>query len=80
MKTTDSLETVINIVTEQSKNHFDQIVDVNEMRFGSLRQINISGQSFQVLNSAQHLLANRLRVPYSYLSRCPEELQADNLN
>jgi hypothetical protein len=25
-------------------------------------------------------LANRLKVPYSYLSRCPEDLQADNLN
>jgi hypothetical protein len=26
------------------------------------------------------LLSNRLRVPYSYLSRCPAELQAKNLN
>jgi hypothetical protein len=33
-----------------------------------------------VLPSAQRLLANRLRVPFSYLNRCPIELQAENLN
>ena len=80
MKTTTTLENVINIVNEKSANHFDQIVAVDDMRFDSLRQIDISGQTFRVLTSAQRLLANRLRVPYSYLSRCPEDLQADNLN
>jgi hypothetical protein len=80
MKTTETLENVINIVTEKSANHFDQLVAVEEMRFSSLREIDISGQSFRVLTSAQRLLANRLRVPYSYLFRCPEELQANNLN
>ena len=29
---------------------------------------------------AQRLIANRLRIPQSYLSRCPEDLQAENLN
>jgi hypothetical protein len=33
-----------------------------------------------VAPTAQRLLSNRLRVPYSYLSRCPAELQARNLN
>jgi hypothetical protein len=80
MKTTETLENVINIVTEKSANHFDQLVAVEEMKFSSLRQIDIVGQSFKVLTNAQRLLANRLRVPYSYLFRCPEELQADNLN
>jgi hypothetical protein len=37
-------------------------------------------QTGEVAPSAQRLLSNRLRVPYSYLSRCPEELQARNLN
>jgi hypothetical protein len=80
MKTTETLENVINIVNEKSANHYDQAVSVNEMRFSSLRQMDIAGQSFRVLNSAQRLLANRLKVPYSYLSRCPEDLQAENLN
>jgi hypothetical protein len=80
MRTTETLENVINIVNEKSANHYDQAVAVNDMRFSSLKQIDISGQSFKVLTSAQLLLANRLRVPYSYLSRCPEDLQAENLN
>ena len=29
---------------------------------------------------AQRLLANRLRVPFTYLDRCPADLQAENLN
>ena len=33
-----------------------------------------------MLPSAQRLFANRLRVPHSYLVRCPAELQAENLN
>ncbi len=40
----------------------------------------VSGKQVEVAPSAQHLLSNRLRVPYSYLSRCPENLQARNLN
>jgi hypothetical protein len=40
----------------------------------------ISGKEVEVLPSAQRLFANRLRVPHSYLVRCPAELQAENLN
>jgi len=40
----------------------------------------ISGKEVEVLPSAQRLFANRLRIPHSYLIRCPEELQAENLN
>jgi hypothetical protein len=46
----------------------------------SLERIDIAGQYFGVLPSAQRLLANRLRIPHSYLNRCPVELQAENLN
>ena len=40
----------------------------------------ISGKELEILPSAQRLFANRLRIPHSYLIRCPEELQAENLN
>lgn len=80
MRTTTTLENVINRVHEQSANHFDDIVPVNDMSFDSLKRMNIAGQSFGVLPSAQRLLANRLRVPFTYLNRCPQELQAENLN
>jgi len=80
MRTITTLENVISRVHEQSDNHYDNIVAVRDMRFDSLKRMTIAGQSFGVLPSAQRLLANRLRVPFSYLVRCPQELQAENLN
>ena len=80
MRQTATLETVIEQVHQQSANHYDDIVPVSDMRFDSLERMDIAGQSFEVLPSAGKLLANRLRCPYSYLTRCPEDLQAENLN
>ncbi|MDP2644527.1 MAG: DUF932 domain-containing protein [Desulfobacterales bacterium] len=80
MRTNTTLENVINRVHEQSSNNYDETVAVHDMRFDSLERMDIAGQSFGVLPSAQRLLANRLRVPFSYLVRCPWELQAENLN
>jgi len=78
--TTATLENVINLVHQQSINYFDETIPVQDMEFDSLSEMWVSGKPVAVLPSAQHLLSNRLRVPYSYLSRCPAELQARNLN
>ena len=80
MKATATLETVIDRVHQMSVNQYDEIVPVKDMEFDSLNQMWISGRRVEILPSAQRLLSNRLRVPFSYLSRCPEKLQADNLN
>ncbi|MFH1982969.1 MAG: DUF932 domain-containing protein [Pseudomonadota bacterium] len=80
MKTTRTLESAITLVHNASANHYDDTVAIRDMRFSSLEQMTIAGQSFAVQPSAQRLLANRLRVPYSYLDRCPEDLQQANLN
>jgi hypothetical protein len=74
------LENAICKVHELSASNYDETVAVRDMRFDSFKQIDIDGRSFGVLPSAQRLLANRLRVPFSYLDRCPQELQAENLN
>jgi hypothetical protein len=50
------------------------------MEFDSLSEMWVSGKPVAVLPSAQRLFANRLRVPHAYLSRCPVQLQRDNLN
>jgi hypothetical protein len=60
--------------------HYDETVPVQDMEFESLSQMRVSGKTIEVLPSAQRLLANRLRVPYTYLERCPTDLQAQNLN
>ena len=75
-----TLETVINEVHQQSANHFDEVVSLQDMEFDSLTQMWVAGKRMEVAPGAQRLLANRLKVPYSYLSRCPAELQARNLN
>ena len=80
MKTLTTLENAITRVHEASARHYDEVVAIADMDFVNLKQMTIAGQPFEVLPSAQRLLANRLRVPWSYLDRCPEELQASNLN
>jgi hypothetical protein len=80
MNGTTSLENVIESVHRQSAHYFDETIPLQEMEFDSLTRMWVSGKQVEVAPSAQRLLSNRLRVPYSYLSRCPEDLQACNLN
>lgn len=80
MTKTATLETVINEVNQKSANHFDEVISLQDMEFDSLEQVWIANKPIEVAPTAQRLLSNRLRVPYSYLSRCPAELQARNLN
>lgn len=80
MRKIDTFESVIGKVHEMSANHFDETIPVTDMLFHSLNRMWISGKEVEVLPSAQRLFANRLRVPHSYLLRCPSELQAENLN
>jgi hypothetical protein len=80
MREKTTLENAIGKVHEISENNYDEIVPVRDMSFESLKQIDIADRSFGVLPSAQRLLANRLRLPFTYLNRCPIELQRENLN
>ena len=80
MRNIDRFESIIGKVNEVSANYFDETIPVTDMLFHSLNRMWISGKEVEVLPSAQRLFANRLRIPHSYLARCPEELQAENLN
>ena len=80
MRTINTFESVISKVHQMSENYFDETIPVTDMMFHSIDRMWISGKEVEVLPSAQRLFANRLRVPHSYLVRCPAELQAENLN
>ena len=80
MRTINTFESVIGRVHEMAANYYDETIPVMDMEFDSLERMWIAGKQVGVLPSAQRLLSNRLRVPYSYLSRCPADLQAENLN
>jgi len=80
MRATDTFENVIGKVHRMSQDHYDESISIRDMEFDSFNNLTIAGDGFEVLPSAQRLIANRLRIPQSYLSRCPEDLQSDNLN
>ena len=80
MKATTTLGNLIEQVETMSSGNFDETVSLSEIEFGSLNEMWIGGVGVEVLPQAQRLLANRLRTPFSYLDRCPAELQAENLN
>ena len=80
MKESTTLESVIEKVHQVSANHHDLSACIEDMGFDSLKRMWIAGQQVEILPSAQRLFANRLRIPYSYLHRCPSWLQAESLN
>jgi hypothetical protein len=80
MKATTTFGNLIEHVETMSAGNFDETVSLSEIEFNSLYEMFIVGVGVEILPQAQRLLANRLRVPFSYLERCPAELQAKNLN
>jgi hypothetical protein len=80
MRATTTLENLIDQVESESRGNFDKSISLDEMEFASLEEMWIENVGVEVLPHAQKLLSNRLRVPFTYLKRCPSELQAANLN
>jgi len=80
MRTINTFESVIDKVHEMSASYYDETIPVTDMMFHSIDRMWISGKDVEVLPSAQRLFCNRLRLPHSYLVRCPAALQAENLN
>jgi hypothetical protein len=59
---------------------YDEFVPVRDISFpNGLSTISIAGERRPLLENAQRQIANRLGIPFPYLGRCPEDLQADNL-
>ena len=80
MQKLTTLEKVSNRIDALSANCFDQNVDVPELSFDNLDTVNIAGEPHTLKPIAQRSISNRLGIPYPYLKRCPEDIQALNLN
>ncbi|MBI9047317.1 MAG: DUF932 domain-containing protein [Anaerolineaceae bacterium] len=80
MSTMTTLGKVDERVAMLSGGCWDQLIPVPDIRFSSIDQINIAGEPHIVRPVAQRQIATRLGIPHNYLSKCPVELQADNLN
>ncbi len=80
-KSMTTLGKVYDRVLAMAKNHHDEFVSVGDISFDDgLKSVNVAGDKFQMRTVAQREVSNRLGVPYSYLKKCPEDVQAFNLN
>jgi len=80
MQKLTTLENVSNRIDALSANCFDQNIDVPDISFDNLDSIKIAGEPHTLKPIAQRSISNRLGIPYPYLKRCPEDIQATNLN
>jgi hypothetical protein len=58
----------------------DALIDVPAISFESLETMNIGDERHTLRTVAQRSIAWRLGIPYNYLAKCPQELQAEQMN
>ena len=76
-----TLEKVSDLVNEMSKNCFDKNVTVEDFSFDNLETVRIGDTETHLLREiAQRSISYRLGIPYQYLSKCPPDIQAMNMN
>lgn len=75
-----TLAEVSNRVDALNKNCFDRLVDVPAISFDSLQTMKIEGERHTLRTVAQRSISWRLGIPFNYLSKCPPELQAEQMN
>ncbi|MFC1556011.1 DUF932 domain-containing protein [candidate division KSB1 bacterium] len=66
-------------VEEMSLENWDDFVKTSSISFNSIDSIRIGSATHPVKPIAQRSIAFRLGVPLQYISKCPPELQRDNL-
>ena len=67
-------------VQKMSEFCLDQTFKVKKLAFDDLNTIRIEGIPHQMRLLAMKSICNRLTIPFEYLKRCPQEIQAHNLN
>jgi hypothetical protein len=67
-------------VDAMNQNCHDALVDVPAISFESLETMKIGDERHTLRTVAQRSIAWRLGIPYNYLAKCPQELQAEQMN
>lgn len=77
-------QTTLAKVTERVENmsldHLDRYIDVKDISFKNLDTVRIGDETHALRPIAQQSIANRLGIPIQYLRKCPEDIQALNMN
>lgn len=63
-----------------SRNCTDHLINVPDIAFNDLDVVRIAGEPLRLRTIAQKSMSYRLAIPFEYLKRCPQEVQAYNLN
>lgn len=80
MQTMTTMAKAWDRVFKLSQNCFDEVVPVSDIAFDGIETMTIAGERHPVRPVCQHQIATRLGVPFSYLARCPADLQNQNLS
>jgi hypothetical protein len=75
-----TLADVTERVANMSKNHTDKSIRTKDISFESLNTVRIGSDAHTLRPIAQQAISNRLGVPINYLRRCPDDVQALNMN
>ena len=80
MKGLTTLEKVNLRVDEMSKFCHDKYINVSDISFDSLETMKIGSDRHMLRPVAQRSIAWRLGIPHHYLQKCPQDIQAANMN
>lgn len=80
MKNLTTLGKVWDRVDELNRYCHDNLIDVADISFDSLETIKIGNDHHNLKTIAQRSIAWRLGIPFNYLTKCPTELQATQMN
>lgn len=80
MSQTTTLSQVMERVESMSGNHKDMNIRTRDISFDNLETVKIGSDAYPLKPIAQQSIANRLGIPIQYLKRCPEDIQAVNMN
>ena len=79
-KTMTTLGKVFDRVDSMSKSCTDRLIDVKDISFNRLESVRINGEFHKMRSIAQRSMTYRLGIPFQYLTRCPPNIQALNMN
>ena len=75
-----TLASVTQRVENMSKKHVDHYIKTKDISFESLNTVKIGSDEHVLRPIAQQSIANRLGIPIQYLKKCPDDIQALNMN
>ena len=80
MKNLTTLGKIWDRVDEMNRYCHDNLIDVKDISFDSLETMKIRSDRHKLKTIAQRSIAWRLGIPFNYLSKCPPDLQALQMN